>query len=76
MTVRLMFSDGSVVEGETFTAALESMLHGWNPASVPALKRALANRCLISIGSAPDPTLGDDDFVRALDSLGFWTLQE
>jgi hypothetical protein len=76
MTVRLMFGDGRTVEGDTFTAALEALLHGWNPASVPALKRTLAARSLVLTGHAPDPSLADDDFTRALDALGFWTLDE
>lgn len=74
MAYRVLFPDGSEVEASTATGILTAILDGWNPPNVPALKRALAHRCYNLTCKAPDPTLADDDFVLALDALGFLTI--
>lgn len=67
----VMFRDGSKAHGETATELLESLCGGWNPNTVPELRRRLCARTRVSV---PE-TMTDDEFVRAFDASGVWAMK-
>jgi len=61
--VMIMWADHSIESGHSATDVLEQVCGGWNPPTVPELRRVLAKRCGLA-----SPTEGETDleFLRRL----------
>ncbi len=67
MTVMLEWLDGEKTTAETPRQALEQLLHGWNPSTLPELRAVLAKRGRIA---PPNNEETDAQFLARLHDAG------
>jgi hypothetical protein len=72
MNMSIEWHNGEVTEATNATHALEQLLHGWNPSTLPELKTVLAKR-----GNVPPPnnTETDEQFLQRLHDAGIFVLR-
>ncbi len=73
MTIMLEWIDGEKQVANTATEALEQLLHGWNPSTLPELRAVLAKRGRIAV---PDNTETDEQFLQRLHDAGVLTMTQ
>lgn len=61
--IMIMWGDHSIESGHSATDVLEQVCGGWNPPTVPELRRVLAKRCGLASPTASETDL---DFLRRL----------
>jgi len=73
---RVTWPDGSSQSATSATALLDQIrAQQFDPVvDVAAMRRALSDRAFILIDALVDDSLGDDEFVMALDRVGFWSV--
>ncbi|MGA0879034.1 MAG: hypothetical protein ACO3SP_07955 [Ilumatobacteraceae bacterium] len=67
----VMWADGSISAGRNATYLLFDLCGGWNPPTIPALRRELARRSGIP---APRSKEGDRRFLERLEAAGVITI--
>lgn len=63
----VMWADGSITTGRNATYLLLELCGGWNPPTIPALRRELARRSGIRV---PRSNEGDRHFLQRLEAAG------
>lgn len=69
----VLWPDGSLYCGVDATDILHDLCGGWNPSTIPALRRALARRAGISM---PTATESDRHFLDRLAAAGVLMIYE
>lgn len=72
MNVMIEWHNGETTNAETATEALEQLLHGWNPSTVPELRAVLAKRGRIE---PPNNEETDEQFLQRLHDAGIFDLR-
>lgn len=72
MTIQVLWNNGEVTTGVTATNLMTQLLGGWNPKTIPELRKTLAQRAMI-----PEPTNdeSDIDFLYRLDAASVLCVQ-
>jgi len=71
MNMSIEWHNGEITQGVSATDALKQLLNGWNPPTIPELKKVLAKR-----GNVPPPnnTETDAQFLQRLHDAGMFVL--
>lgn len=72
VNVVIEWHNGEVTKADNATDALEQLLHGWNPSTLPELKKVLARRASVP---PPNNTETDEQFLQRLHDAGIFLLR-